>query len=135
MRTIGKVLVLVYFLVIFLQMLNQSKVWELKLIHVFSQVSIGYNKLFGINFPMTGKAFALYTDSILKSTGTVGLISVFSGFYGQKAGLWIVLTCSLVLNVIAYLPISVSGYKDLTSELIHALQLIAANSGLLFIVD
>ena len=42
---------------------------------------------------------------------------------------------SLLLNAIAYLPISITGYKDITIELINAFQLLSTNAGLLWIID
>ena len=49
---IGKYLVLMYFLVIFTSMLSNSQYWRLKLLYIFYQISLVFNKITGLIFPI-----------------------------------------------------------------------------------
>ena len=97
-RGFGKILVLSYYLFIFISMLSNSKSWELKLLHIFTQITIGCHKLTGLRIPITGKTIALKSNAILQFTGAAGIFLVFSSFYGERRGAVVILIGSLLLQ-------------------------------------
>lgn len=135
LKEIGKVCILSYFLMIFVSMLANQVFWENKLLHLFAQCTIGVHKTTGIILPITGKFMLQSSEKILNTVGVLGIILTFSGFYRSQTAIRVLLISSLLVSILAYLPVSIAHYKNVSSELISSLQVISANISLLWLID
>jgi hypothetical protein len=130
-KSIGKCFIFAYHLVYLAWILSDFNYWEKELLYLFGQFSIGLFKLTGFVMPISGKYIAIHSAVILQAFSTVGIILLFSGWFGSKKSLQLLSVIFVIVALLHDIPITNVKIRDPNTYALRFLIRISASAGLL----